>query len=220
MEKRKINKNSKFNLMVLLVSLLAVAVITTTVLAVTGAWFTGRKNAETNITTATVSVEAKQDGQVVRSAITPITLTATTDETQDLIDEKPITINSTSNIPVYVRVVITLNWAENNASYDDVYDCLNVEIKQDTTDAEHPVDIWKSSGSSNFGAYLYLNTQLSANAEQELISSIKLANGKSMPSNVELNVFAEVVQADNIGKARLQESDANLTDAKWTEIFG
>ena len=222
MENRKINKSSKLLLWIAVASVLVVAIITTSVLAVTGAWFTDRKSSDVDITTATIGAKVRRNNQDVDTAINPITLSETTNDTNDPIDllivnsnPKPITIKSTSNINVYVRVWITLNWEENNSNYENVYDCLNVAIKHNLAVG----DTWVPSGSSYFGEWVYYKGVISDNNEHELISSINLASGKSMPSNAKLNVFVEAVQADSIGQARFQDTDTNLA-SQWNSIFG
>ena len=203
-----LNKKTKYSLLILSLSLLVLAIVTVTVLSVTGAWFTDYKSGKSNITTATVAVAAKRGTPV--SEIDTVIINATEVAGTNLLGSNPITFVSTSNIDVYVRAVVTLNWATNNASYEDVYSCFNVTIP----------NTWKPSGSSNFGSYIYYGANITNNTAYSLVSSISLKSGKTMPSDLVVNVFVEAVQKDTIGKDRFQATDASLTNVKWTSIYG
>ena len=205
MKKSKKIKNNKLNIIILISSLLAVLIITTTVLSITGAWFTKNKSNSQNLQTGVVAISAKQDSSTIANNAVIINSTETTGV--NLISSNEIKFESTSNINVCVRVMVTFNWLTNDATFEDAESCFDITWGNN----------WLKSTATGFS--YYTNT-VSNNTPTDIITSISLKSTKTMPSDLVVNVFVEAVQKDNVGKTLFQQNETGLTTQQWTTIFG
>lgn len=207
-----IKRKSKFNYAILISVLAVLLVVSIVLIAASGAWFTAKKSGSSNITTATVSVRAEQNGSETKTS-TNIIITQSSSTGVNLLQgstaaAKAVTIKNTSTIPVYVRAYITCNWAANVAGYDDVYSVLNFTLGSN----------WVAPGAANNATnnqkiqsgMLYYSSALPVGETlYTLLSSVQTT--AAMPSDAIINIFVEVVQADSIGQARFIESDPNIS---------
>ena len=206
MEKIKTKNKNRFNQIVLISSLLAILIVTISILSITGAWFTKNKSNSQNLQTALISVSA-QEG-VTNIANNTLTISQTETTGSNLIDStNGISFVSTSNIDVCVRVRVIFNWSTNDALFEDAESCFDIT--------------WNNNfiTSSTTGFKYYTGT-ITYNTPTNIISSISLKSAKTMPSDLVVNVFVEAVQKDNVGKALFQQNDTGLTSSNWTTIFG
>lgn len=205
-----VNKKSKLSYIILAATLVVIVAATTLTLWLTGAWFTAQKSDNGNLTTATISVQAKQDGNVVTANETK-TLTSS----QLITSSNKFTIKNTSNINVYVRARIVCNWDEDYQGYERTYEVLNYTLGSN----------WNAvSGSSandkiTNNNFIYYNAALTPNQEVDILTAVSIKSGKSMPDDAKLSIFVEAVQADNVGKNAFINSDSELTSSNWSSVI-
>ena len=204
------SKKSKLSFIIFIASLAVILSVTVMTLWLTGAWFTDQKSADSDVTTATISVQAKQ-GDVVLEAATPITLTSGSLIT----NSNKIIVKNTSNTSVYLRACITCNWEEDYLSYESVTDVLSFTLGSN----------WGALSGSNANDkifnnnFIYYNTSIAANGQVDLLTAVSIKAGKTMPDDAILNVFVEVVQADNVGKTLFINNDSELTTSNWSTVI-
>ena len=206
-----LSKKSKLSFIIFIASLAVILSVTIMTLWLTGAWFTDSKSADSDITTATISVQAKQ-GETVHQTTSPITLTS-----GSLIsNSNKIVVKNTSSTSVYLRAKITCNWDVNDASeYDMIYDVLSFTLGSN----------WGALTGSNGNDkifnnnYIYYNTSVASNGQVDLLTAVSIKAGKSMPTDALLNVVVEVVQADNIGKTLFINNDVDLTSSNISTVI-
>ncbi len=210
--------NKKSYLLILLVSVLAITTLTIGILGVTGAWFTARNSKDSTVSTATVTATAWRNGASIDTE-SPIVLPVSSAGT-NLLAPNAIQAKNTSTIPAYLRAVITINWVENEGTNEDIFSVLTFALNSDWMSSKlynnsSPTDNQKVSS-----LFIYYNKPVAANTAVDMINSLTVDAKKTMPCNAILSVEIEAVQADNIGKARLQDTDSYLTAEAWTAIFG
>ena len=213
--RKKFNKKSY--LLILLVSVLAITTLTIGILGVTGAWFTARDSKYSTVSTATVTATAWRNGSAINGE-SPIVLPVSASGT-NLLESNAIQAKNTSTIPAYLRAVITINWVENEGTNEDIFSVLTFALNSNWKSSK----LYNSSPTDNqkvSSLFIYYNQPVAANTAVDMINSLTVAAEKTMPCNAILSVELEAVQADNIGKARLQDTDSYLTAEAWTAIFG
>ena len=179
------------------------------------AWFTNQKESKMSGNVARLGV------QVASPQVTAVDNNFTFTSAQ-IGSFSPITLTSTSSIPVYVRVRITANWATLDNDYESVFDVLNFTLNsgwvavsdldtkakvQDTTtltgsDAADAISsgfIYYRRSATVDSQIEALSSNLPSGTTVNLIQSISVKSGKTMPANLVLNIFAEVEQANDIG---------------------
>ena len=215
--RKKFNKKSY--LLILLVSVLAITTLTIGILGVTGAWFTARDSKDSTVSTATVTATASWRNGSAINGESPIVLPVSASGT-NLLESNAIQAKNTSTILAYLRAVITINWVENEGTNEDIFSVLTFALNSDWMSSKlynnsSPTDNQKVSS-----LFIYYNQPVAANTAVDMINSLTVAAEKTMPCNAILSVELEAVQADSIGKARLQDTDSYLTAEAWTAIFG
>lgn len=204
-------KKSRYSYIILAFVLLIVGALTTVgTMWLTGAWFTDDKNDSSSVTTATIAVQAKQ-GEVVRDTTNPITLTSSSLIT----NSNKITVKNTSNVSVYLRACITCNWEEDYQYYDRVDDVLSFTLGGNWNALSGSTGNDKIKNNN----FIYYSSALTTNQTVDLLTAVSIKAGKEMPDDAILNIFVEVVQADNIGKALFVDSDSELTTSNWSSVI-
>ena len=166
------------------------------------AWFSNKQEAKMSGNVATLGV------RINSSAVTPSDNNYVFTSSNIGSNFTTITLTSTSTIPVYVRVRITANWATLDDEYESIFDVLDFTLNSGwaSFNSNATIDSTKSTGNqkiSNGFFYYKANgssvASLASNSTVNLIEGISLKAGKSMPTNLVLNIFAEIEQANNEG---------------------
>lgn len=124
----------------------------------------------------------------------------------------PLTVTVTSTISAYVRIRITANWSTLDNVYDSVFDVLNFGINGTwaslNSDASKNTSITSGNNLISNGAIFYVsNTNaiaaVSNSSPISLLTFITLKDGKQMPADLVLNIYAEAEQANSLGLEKL-----------------
>jgi hypothetical protein len=170
------------------------------------AWFSNTQEKKMTGSIASMSIAVNSP------AITPVNnnYTFTPSDIGNSFSTMSVTVTSTIN--AYVKIYITANWSTLDYINESVFDvltftladgwaCLNSDTTQNTS----------ITGGNNIisnGTFYYIGKTskieyITSNSPIDLITGISLNNGKEMPANLVLNIYAEAEQANKLGLEKL-----------------